>query len=81
MSKVIDFKRISDKQKEGLVKIIDTIDFDNAGVMMVINFDLSDENGEFMIITNYDEPGMAEMYALGVITDHLANKIWEVDET
>ena len=81
MTNVVDFKRIKDKQKEGLHSIIDKIDLDKAAVMVVINHDVDSKKPEFQVVTNYDEPGFEEVMMWNVVYEYLQNMMMTVEES
>ena len=81
MTNVVDFKRIKDKQKEGLHSIIDAIDLDDAAVMLVINHDVKAKDPEFQVVTNYDEPGFEEILMWNVVYEYLQNMMMTVEES
>lgn len=81
MTNVVEFKRIKDKQKEGLHEIVEAIDLENAAVMVVINHDVTEQNPQFQVVTNYDEPGFEEMLMWNVVYEYLQNLMMVVEES
>ena len=81
MTNVVDFKRIKDKQKEGLHSIIEAIDLDKAAVMVVINHDVESRSPEFQVVTNYDEPGFEEVMMWNVVYEYLQSMMMTVEES
>lgn len=77
---IVNFKRMKDHQRDGFKEILDMIDFDTEGVMLVIDHEPEDQEGNFKVISNYLTPGMKEVIAMGALNDWLMGQVYGVEE-
>lgn len=76
---VVKFKRFGDRQRDAFKEMLDLVDPEECGIILMVDLKPDDLHGDFQIFGNY-EPNIKELVALGALQDWLTGQVYQVEE-